>query len=134
MSHKHYRKPARPFIDETRQSPPAMAPAADPIDVRCLSTVKKFLEIVLKRAINALEEVEKEPAPTEPTQRETIRKHVTAVSRLGIAACRALMQAMRLQGADTKAVSKLVDETVLSLTARAAQHTAPYIPMPGAAT
>jgi hypothetical protein len=119
MSNKLYRTPAR----EIR--PPVLEPTPE-VNVHCLKTVKRFLESILERAIAALDEAAELPKPQTENNHaryewyERKAKAVANIARLGIAASRALLQALKLEGTDTEAIHKLVDQTVLKLTARAA--------------
>jgi hypothetical protein len=130
MSHKHYRTPARPIADQTREQ---SQPARDPLDVRCLTSVKVFLERILKRAVEAIDEAdalpkgEEQSLPAQHAWFERRSNQIAIIARVGIAACKAMLQALRLTNSDTEEIRKLVDETVVQLTARAHQQTPAFV-------
>jgi hypothetical protein len=130
MSHKHYRTPARTLADQTREQ---SQPARDPLDVRCLTSVKVFLERILKRAVEAIDEAdalpkgEEQSLPAQHAWFERRSNQIAIIARVGIAACKAMLQALRLTNSDTEEIRKLVDETVVQLTARAHQQTPAFV-------
>jgi hypothetical protein len=116
MSNKHYRTPAKTIEPQT----------ADPDNLRRLGKVKAFLEKLLDRAVTMLDEAA--ALPKDDNQRlypqhewfERRSRQVATVARLGIAACRTMLQAMRLDGTETEQVRKLLTETVVRLEERIA--------------
>ncbi len=132
MSNKHYRTAARGNAGGTAGGAGAHPAssiinaaerALDPADAALLDSVKEFLGKLVRRAAQMMDELP--PLPGEFTQhwaaRKELREHVSRVARVGIAACRALMSAMRLSGADTAKVRKLIDETANRLQQRMEQ-------------
>jgi hypothetical protein len=87
--------------------------------------VKAFLEKVLDRVLTALDE--SAALPKDDNQRlypqhewfERRSRQLATIAKLGITACRTMLQALKLTGADTNQVRELMDRTVAALSEKA---------------
>jgi hypothetical protein len=122
MSNKFYRKPARETSNLHERVPESDKQPADagltPDNARIIGKIKSFLERVLDHALTTLAEAANLPKQDTPeATHETRTKRLSLLARLGIAACRTLMQALRIEGTDSKQVRQLLSQTVQHLQA-----------------
>ncbi len=86
-------------------------------DRSLLDGVKNLLGKIIERVTQVIEQIPQDP-PTGPQAEFWVKddhKRITQAARIGISAARALMQAFRITGADTKAVKKLIDQATNGL-------------------
>lgn len=109
MSHKHYRTPAK----------------LTPQSADWLEKIKSFLGKVIEKTAQALEAASALPmghATSAADAADFKNRQIATLARIGIAACRTLVQALKMTGTDTAAVEKLMNETVQRFEQRIARQ------------